>query len=61
MLGISEPADIFAAIENGIDTFDCVSPTRVGRNGAAYTYEGRVNIVASRYRRDFAPIMKECA
>lgn len=61
MLGISEPADIFAAIENGIDTFDCVSPTRVGRNGAAYTYEGRVNIVASRYRRDFTPIMKECA
>ena len=44
MLGISEPNDIFAAIEQGIDTFDCVSPTRVARNGAFYTYEGRKNI-----------------
>ncbi|HEX4774995.1 MAG TPA: tRNA guanosine(34) transglycosylase Tgt [Candidatus Saccharimonadales bacterium] len=61
MLGISEPNDIFAAIEQGIDTFDCVSPTRVARNGAAYTYEGRTNIVASRYRRDFNPIIEDCA
>lgn len=61
MLGISEPNDIFAAIEQGIDTFDCVSPTRVARNGAAYTYEGRVNIVASRYRQDFSPIINDCA
>ncbi|MDB5164771.1 MAG: queuine tRNA-ribosyltransferase [Candidatus Saccharibacteria bacterium] len=61
LLGISEPNDIFLAIEQGIDTFDCVSPTRVGRNGAAYTYEGRVNITASRYRRDFTPILEDCA
>jgi queuine tRNA-ribosyltransferase len=61
MLGISEPDDIFESIENGIDTFDCVSPTRVGRNGSAYTYGGRVNIVASRYRKDFTPIIKGCA
>jgi queuine tRNA-ribosyltransferase len=60
MLGISEPDDIFESIENGIDTFDCVSPTRVGRNGSAYTYEGRVNIVASRYRQDFSPIIIDC-
>lgn len=61
LLGISEPEDIFVAIENGVDTFDCVSPTRVARNGAAYTLEGRQNIVASRYRNDFAPIMNDCA
>jgi queuine tRNA-ribosyltransferase len=60
MLGISEPDDIFEAIVQGIDTFDCVSPTRVARNGAAYTYSGRVNIVASRYRDDFSPIIIDC-
>lgn len=61
LLGISEPNDIFAAIENGIDTFDCVSPTRVGRNGAFYTYEGRRNIKAARYRDDFAPLLEGCS
>lgn len=60
MLGISEPDDIFAAIEQGIDTFDCVSPTRVGRNGAAYTPEGRINIRGLKYQRDFGPLMKDC-
>jgi queuine tRNA-ribosyltransferase len=60
LLGISEPEDIFESIENGIDTFDCVSPTRLGRNGAAYTYAGRQNIVASRYRRAFSPIEDNC-
>lgn len=60
LLGISEPDDIFEAIEHGIDTFDCVSPTRVGRNGSAYTYEGRKNIVASRYRHDFTPLIDDC-
>lgn len=61
MLGISEPDDIFAAIEQGIDTFDCVSPTRVGRNGAFYTYEGRKNIRGSKYQRDFGPLLEGCS
>lgn len=60
MLGISEPDDIFAAIEQGIDTFDCVSPTRVGRNGAFYTCDGRKNIRGSKYRRDFTPLLEDC-
>ena len=60
MLGISEPDDIFEAIENGVDTFDCVSPTRVGRNGAFYTYEGRKNISAAKYRKDFSPLLEDC-
>lgn len=60
LLGISEPNDIFAAIEQGIDTFDCVSPTRVGRNGAFYTYEGRRNIKGLRYREDFTPLLADC-
>ena len=60
LLGISEPDDIFAAIEQGIDTFDCVSPTRVARNGAAYTPFGRVNMRGRRYQEMFEPIMSEC-
>lgn len=60
LLGISEPDDIFAAIEHGIDTFDCVSPTRVARNGAAYSYDGRFNVVASRFKRDFTPVLQDC-
>lgn len=60
LLGISEPDDIFIAIENGVDTFDCVSPTRVGRNGGAYTYTGRINIRASKYRTDFTPLLERC-
>lgn len=60
LLGISEPDDIFAAIENGVDTFDCVSPTRVARNGAAYTLDGRFTIKAARYSDDFGPLDPDC-
>jgi queuine tRNA-ribosyltransferase len=60
MLGISEPDDIFAAIESGVDTFDCVSPTRVGRNGSFYTYEGRLNIKGARFIKDLKPLIDGC-
>jgi len=60
LLGISEPDDIFIAIENGVDTFDCVSPTRVGRNGSFYTYAGRRNIANSKYKTDFSPLIDGC-
>jgi len=60
MLGISEPDDMFAAVEHGVDTFDCVSPTRVGRNGAFYTYEGRKNIRGLKYKEDFTPLLEDC-
>lgn len=60
LLGISEPDDIFAAIEQGIDTFDCVSPTRVGRNGSAYTYYGRINVRGAKFREEFTPIIDDC-
>lgn len=60
LLGISEPDDIFEAIENGADTFDCVSPTRVARNGSAYTLAGRFNIKAARYAEDFGPLDPDC-
>lgn len=60
MLGISEPDDIFACIENGADTFDCVSPARVGRNGALYTRSGRVNIRRAEFKEDFRPFDEDC-
>lgn len=60
MLGISEPDDIFACIENGADTFDCVSPARVGRNGALYTRHGRVNIRRREFMRDFRAFDESC-
>jgi queuine tRNA-ribosyltransferase len=60
MLGISEPDDIFACIENGADTFDCVSPARVGRNGALYTRDGRVNITNAKYKTEFTPFDATC-
>lgn len=60
LLGISEPDDIFRAIENGVDTFDCVSPTRVARNGAAYSLDGRFNIKAAKYYDDFGPLDPDC-
>ncbi len=60
LLGISEPDDLFTAIENGADTFDCVTPSRVARNGAVYRRDGRFNITAAANRRLFEPIDPAC-
>jgi queuine tRNA-ribosyltransferase len=60
LLGISEPDDLFAAIEAGADTFDCVSPSRVARNGSIYSRNGRYNVTAARHRRAFEPLDAEC-
>ena len=60
LLGISEPDDFFSAIENGADTFDCVSPARVARNAALYTRDGRFNINTAANRRNFGPIDDGC-
>ena len=59
LLGISEPDDIFVCIENGRDTFDCVAPTRLGRRGGVYTLDGRMNLAAARFKRDFSSIDEE--
>lgn len=60
LLGISEPDDFFAAIEAGADTFDCVMPSRVARNAAIYTLDGRFNVNTAANRRNFAPLDAEC-
>lgn len=60
LLGISEPSDIFAAVEQGVDTFDCVAPTREARNGAIYSSHGRYNLKVAKYRDDFSPLNQDC-
>jgi queuine tRNA-ribosyltransferase len=61
LLGVGEPSDLFGAVENGCDLFDCVAPTRQGRNGTLYTKDGRINILNNGYRKDISPIEKDCA
>jgi queuine tRNA-ribosyltransferase len=60
LLGIGEPIDFFYGVEAGVDTFDCVSPTRLGRNGSFYTKNGRMNIKNAKYIDDHTPIDEEC-
>jgi len=60
LLGIGEPDDLFTAVENGADTFDCVSPSRVARSSRVYALSGRYNVNVAASRRDFNPIDPEC-
>ena len=60
LLGIGEPIDLFIGIENGVDMFDCVSPTRIARTGMVYTKEGRVNMINAKFTKDFSKIEEDC-
>lgn len=60
LLGIGEPLDIFKAVENGADIFDCVMPTRLARNGTLLTNNGRINILNSKFSKDLTSIEEEC-
>ena len=60
LLGISEPDDFFRAVEAGADTFDCVNPSRVARNAAIYSPDGRFNVTNARFKRDFTPLVEGC-
>jgi queuine tRNA-ribosyltransferase len=60
LLGIGEPEDIFIGAAAGIDTFDCVLPTRNGRNGTLYARDGKMHISRAEYKEDFAPVVGEC-
>jgi len=59
-MGVGMPEDFFNAIEEGVDMFDCVVPTRNGRNGAAYTNEGRVIIRNGEFSKDLRPLSETC-
>lgn len=60
LLGIGEPEDLFTGIENGVDLFDCVAPTRIARNGSLFTKSGKINITNTKYREDFSKIEEDC-
>lgn len=60
LLGIGEPEDLFMGVENGVDLFDCVAPTRLARNGTIYTKTGKIHIKNAQYERDFEPIESDC-
>ena len=60
LLGIGEPEDLFMGVENGVDLFDCVAPTRNGRGGTLYTSRGKINIRNAEFREDTGPVDAEC-
>lgn len=61
LLGIGEPEDLFMGVENGVDLFDCVAPTRIARNGTLYTKNGKINMMNAQYVKDFTPVEDGCA
>ena len=61
LMGAGTPSDILGAIKNGIDMFDCVLPTRSGRTGLAFTWDGKVNLKNSKYQHDISPLDKNCS
>ncbi len=60
LMGVGTPEDIIDAVVRGIDMFDCVLPTRLGRNGSIYTSQGRINIKNNKFIDDFSPVDPEC-
>ena len=58
-LGIGEPGDILTGIENGMDLFDCVAATRIGRHGSIYTKRGIIHLTGERYKSDHGPLDSE--
>jgi queuine tRNA-ribosyltransferase len=60
-MGIGDPAGILEVIERGVDMFDCVLPTRLGRTGSAITWEGRLNLKNARFATDERPLDEGCA
>jgi len=60
LLGIGEPEDLFMGVENGVDLFDCVGPTRIARNGTLFTKNGKINIMNAKFVNDYNPIDEGC-
>lgn len=60
LLGIGEPEDLFMGVENGVDLFDCVAPTRNARNGTLYSKFGKLNMMNAQFVSDFTPIEEGC-
>ena len=60
LMGVGTPNDILGAVKRGVDMFDCVLPTRSGRTGLAFTWQGRINIKNNKYQNDNTPLDPEC-
>jgi queuine tRNA-ribosyltransferase len=60
LMGVGFPEDMIEAIRRGVDLFDCVAPTRMGRNGAVFTRDGRLNIKRTEFRTDPRPLDPDC-
>ena len=60
LMGVGTPSDILGAVKRGVDMFDCVLPTRSGRTGFAFTWNGRVNIKNNKYQNDDSPLDENC-
>ena len=60
LMGVGTPSDILGSVKRGIDMFDCVLPTRSGRTGLAFTWEGRINIKNNRFQNDNSPLDAKC-
>ena len=60
LMGVGTPSDILGAVKRGIDMFDCVMPTRSGRTGLAFTWDGRINIKNNKYQKDNNPLDPKC-
>ena len=60
LMGVGTPSDILGAVKEGIDMFDCVMPTRSGRTGLAFTWQGKVNLKNSKYQNDKMPLDENC-
>jgi len=61
LMGVGFPEDLVESVRRGVDLFDCVAPTRMGRNAAAFTSSGRLNIRHARFRADPLPLDEHCA
>ena len=61
LMGVGFPSDLVEGIGRGVDLFDCVAPTRMGRNGTAFTSQGRLNIKNAALRNDPGPLDPECS
>ena len=60
LMGVGTPSDILGAVKRGVDMFDCVLPTRSGRTGLAFTWNGRINIKNNKYQNDNTPLDPGC-
>ncbi|MDQ2666424.1 MAG: tRNA guanosine(34) transglycosylase Tgt [Gemmatimonadota bacterium] len=60
LMGVGFPEDLVEGVRRGVDLFDCVAPTRMGRNGAVFTRDGRLNIKRAEFRADRRPLDSEC-